>query len=58
MGATQATKGMVTCLMCKKKHLPLCPLPDDFRQKQRDRKKVKKAQKKAAAAKAKAKAAA
>ena len=52
-------KPMVTCLMCKKKHLPLCPLPDDFRKKQRDRKKVRKAEKRTAAkAKAEAKSAA
>ena len=45
---------MTMCLMCKKKHLPLCPLPDDFRQKQRDKKKAKRAEKRAASAKAKA----
>ena len=49
-----SSKPMTTCLVCKKKHSPLCPLPDDFRQKQRDRKKAKKAEKRAASAKAKA----
>ena len=49
-----SSKPMTTCLMCKKKHLPLCPLPDDFRQKQRDKKKAKRAEKRAASAKAKA----
>eukprot|EP00435_Cladocopium_sp_Y103_P044368 s1234_g12.t1 len=50
-------KGLITCLICKKKHTPLCSLKE-FRVNQRERKKVKKAQKKAAAAQAKAKAAA
>eukprot|EP00435_Cladocopium_sp_Y103_P011387 s2629_g3.t1 len=47
-------KPLVTCLMCKKKHLPLCKLPEDFRLKQRDRKKAKQARKREAKAKAKA----
>ena len=47
-------KALITCLICKKKHEPLCPLPDDFRQKQRDRKKAKRAEKRVAKAKAKA----
>ena len=57
--STPSGKPMVTCLVCKKKHYPLCALPDDFRKKQRERKRVKQAQKakeKAAAAKAKTKA--
>ena len=59
MSSAPREKPMVTCLMCKKKHLPLCPLPDDFRKKQRDRKKVRKAEKRTAAkAKAEAKSAA
>jgi hypothetical protein len=47
-------KALITCLICKKKHEPLCPLPDDFRQKQRDRKKARRAEKRVAKAKAKA----
>eukprot|EP00435_Cladocopium_sp_Y103_P050170 s134_g15.t1 len=55
-GPDAAMKPLVTCLMCKKKHLPLCPLPADFRDKQRARKKAKQAERRAAkAAKAKAK---
>ena len=34
-----------TCLVCKKKHLPLCPLPEGFRKGQRDKKKVERAAK-------------
>ena len=48
-------KPMTACLVCKRKHLPLCPLPDGFGRQQRERKKVKKAEKKSLA---KAKAAA
>eukprot|EP00435_Cladocopium_sp_Y103_P058408 s155_g20.t1 len=57
-GGNPSGKPLITCLMCKKKHTPLCPLPADFRDKQRERKKVKKAEKKKAAAAAEAKAAA
>eukprot|EP00435_Cladocopium_sp_Y103_P050750 s1825_g15.t1 len=37
------TKKMVKCPMCGKRHKPLCKMPDDFRQKQRDRRKEAKA---------------
>ena len=47
------SKPSPTCLVCKRKHFPLCPLPPDFRQKQRAQKKAKQAEKKAAAAKSK-----
>lgn len=41
-------KAAKTCLVCGKKHLPLCKLPPDFRAKQRAAKKAAKAAKKAA----------
>eukprot|EP00435_Cladocopium_sp_Y103_P069831 s178_g34.t1 len=57
-GGNPTGKPLITCLMCKKKHTPLCPLPADFRDKQRERKKAKKAEKRKATAAAKARAAA
>lgn len=45
----EENKPSKTCLVCGKKHLPLCPLPPDFRIKQREQKKAAKAAKKAAA---------
>ena len=47
-------KPLTTCLVCKKKHSPLCPLPEGFRKKQREQRKAKQAEKRAGKAKAKA----
>eukprot|EP00435_Cladocopium_sp_Y103_P072161 s30_g39.t1 len=44
-------KPPVRCLMCKKIHTPLCPLPEWFRKQQRENRKKKKAAAKAAKAK-------
>ena len=44
-------KRLKTCLVCKRAHTPLCPLPENFRSEQRAKRKAKRA----AAGKAKAK---
>eukprot|EP00435_Cladocopium_sp_Y103_P019421 s1582_g4.t1 len=41
----------VTCLVCRKKHLPLCPMPEGYRQAKRDRQKARKKELKTTAAK-------